>query len=529
MVAVKYAAVAVVKGSDGVPSYSFVFHLRTDTGAIYSLSARYSVLRTMWQKLATEAPMDASTLVPPFPSRHPLRRQTSQFLVSRGRALEACLGAVLGDPHLNRAPALRDLLRTATLHTPAAPPASPTLKPHVSAPLAISPSPGPELRRWQQRQRSRHGGGDQAAAGTSRSAPAMVLDALLHPACSIAVAVGLGFHYQQLVLCLCCWAAGIVCSTLCARLSPASSSEHGGANGAKNGANGVSSGGAGGGANGAATAGACLSHAPPAASAAPPSRPATALPAAADAMATVAAAPAAGQPAAVADELDGHVARVGAEAVGALVRECDAACPAAGGAPERGWAFHSRKEDVSIYTVQRPTGPTWGLGCGQIEASPEAVLAASNAEVHSATLDRQLISCDVVRVVAPALCPLPGWEVLDLRLQHSLFKSPAWPVGKREALTVRIIARRVADGAFATAQRSISVPGIAIPPGYTRLDLEVGGSLMRPLKAGAATEVSYAQCLDPCGSIPKSVVKITVPERALYIARLRGCMAKPSS
>ena len=47
-------------------------------------------------------------------------------------------------------------------------------------------------------------GGDQAAAGTSRSAPAMVLDALLHPACSIAVAVGLGFHYQQLVLCLCC-------------------------------------------------------------------------------------------------------------------------------------------------------------------------------------------------------------------------------------------------------------------------------------------------------------------------------------
>ena len=54
VIAIKYVAVSVVKDSDGAGVFSFVFHLRTSAGAVFSLSARYSVLRRLSFVIATE-------------------------------------------------------------------------------------------------------------------------------------------------------------------------------------------------------------------------------------------------------------------------------------------------------------------------------------------------------------------------------------------------------------------------------------------------------------------------------------------
>ena len=54
VIAIKYVAVSVVKDSDGAGVFSFVFHLRTPAGAVFSLSARYSVLRRLSFVIATE-------------------------------------------------------------------------------------------------------------------------------------------------------------------------------------------------------------------------------------------------------------------------------------------------------------------------------------------------------------------------------------------------------------------------------------------------------------------------------------------
>ena len=97
---------------------------------------------------------------------------------------------------------------------------------------------------------------------------------------------------------------------------------------------------------------------------------------------------------------------------------------------------------------------------------------------------------------------------------------------------------------------STQVAGVEPPKGYTRGKLEVGGIAFHPLPAAAdgqpptraaseavngqppplhASEVVYVNFLDPCGLLPKSVVRKTVPERCKMIATLRGCCAEASS
>ena len=46
---------------------------------------------------------------------------------------------------------------------------------------------------------------------------------------------------------------------------------------------------------------------------------------------------------------------------------------------------------------------------------------------------------------------------------------------------VRVITRRVSDGAVRVALRSVDVPGCGVPSGYTRTELECGGYEASPL------------------------------------------------
>ena len=101
IVALRYVAVSVVTAAEGESVYAFVFHLRTSTGAVFALSARYSALRALSSRLAAEQPAACASL-PRFPPKQSLSRQTPQFLLARGRALEAYLPSFFTYPHTCR-------------------------------------------------------------------------------------------------------------------------------------------------------------------------------------------------------------------------------------------------------------------------------------------------------------------------------------------------------------------------------------------------------------------------------------------
>ena len=64
---------------------------------------------------------------------------------------------------------------------------------------------------------------------------------------------------------------------------------------------------------------------------------------------------------------------------------------------------------------------------------------------------------------------------------------------------------------------------------HTRITLAVGGFNLSPISkelGKEVTEMLYLNVLDPNGSIPKVVVKRTVPERCLSVARARKCCAE---
>ena len=142
--ALRYVAVSVVAAPDGAQVYSFVFQLKDATGAIYTLGARYSLLRRLSLLLAAEQPA-ASAALPAFPPKYSLYRQTPDFLLERGRALEAYLGAALGDSRLAAVPAVREFLRAAELNKPASPAPQAVTGPPAGSDT-FSPSPGPALR-----------------------------------------------------------------------------------------------------------------------------------------------------------------------------------------------------------------------------------------------------------------------------------------------------------------------------------------------------------------------------------------------
>ena len=89
---------------------------------------------------------------------------------------------------------------------------------------------------------------------------------------------------------------------------------------------------------------------------------------------------------------------------------------------------------------------------------------------------------------------------------------------------MKLVARRASDGAVCALQRSVDVPGVAPPAGYVRATLRCGGMQLAPTTGGAC-EATYVNILDPNGRVPKKVVNMKGPDRALIIARLRGCVS----
>jgi hypothetical protein len=196
--------------------------------------------------------------------------------------------------------------------------------------------------------------------------------------------------------------------------------------------------------------------------------------------------------------------------------------------PATGWRHFVTRDGVEVFLSSHSDGATWVLGKGDLAHAPPAVVNAMEDETNQATLDKQLISSTLLRALPPSACQLDGWEVLSLELVQSLYRSPAWPVAPRESCVVKMKARRAADGALIQVQRSVDVPGVVPPAGYTRVTLDCGGYECAPTGGGGGrtSHMTYINILNLNGSIPKVVVNKTAPDRALTIARLRGCLDK---
>ena len=486
VVALRYVAVAVVGVAEGASVYAFVFHLKTASGAVYKLAVRYSALRRVARQLRYEQP-EACASLPGFPAKYSMSRQTPQFLLVRGRALEAYLSAALGNPQLNTAPAVRELLRTAELHEPSARAGD------AAAPPSTSSGELPRVLGAEPRSTATHAHASRSSGGVI----ALACGIAFHPMASVALAFALGRAFDQLLLCVACCVLGLAAGKLVRNAAATAPPNRVPGHNGESARNGIGPEGM----HPATTIG-------------------TAVPAAATVPATAAPVGAAAR---FASPEDARACREAAlaldELAGAIRAYRDPATAAASG-----WRQLQVKDAVDIHLNARPDGPTWAMGVGCIRATPDAILRASESAEFAHVLDKQQLKIDVLRMLPHQSCPLPdGWVAIRLQLQQSLYKSPAWPVGPRETCTVKLIARRARDGALRILQRSVELEGVTPPPGYVRATLGCGGFECTP-QADGQTHVTYVNILNPNGNIPKTVVNYLVPDRALIIARLRRCI-----
>ena len=490
VVAIRYMAVQVVTAPDGASVYSFVFHLKTSNGAVYALGSRYSLLRRLAQLLEADQPAAAANL-PPFPRKYSMSSQTPQFLLSRGRALEAFLSAVLGEPRLSAVPAVRELLRAAELHkAPPAAAAEPPSQPQTPSAAIV-----------QQQQQTPPPPSPRSSTG------------LFRPFASLVLALIAGTYFNQYLLCVVSTLLGLGAGKAVMLIRGSREPEDAAAAVvdtfpvARNYPN----------ANAAAASSSLSSKKPMNGAPRPNGHHA----------ATTTAAPPVAIGVEVAPPISTLEQHAGREAVIALemLTQCIEAAKAGGGGG--GWAFLKRSDDVDVFINRRPDGPTWGMGAGIIHADPRQIHRVCDSDEYMPVLDKQHLKTDVIKVLPHAACKLPdGWVVETLQLQQNLYKSPAWPVGPRETCTVRLTARRPADGAVRQVQRSVNVPGVNTPSGYVRATLGCGGYEACPTGNRVSTAFTYVNILDPNGHIPQFVVNTLVPDRALQVARVRKCVMR---
>jgi len=191
-----------------------------------------------------------------------------------------------------------------------------------------------------------------------------------------------------------------------------------------------------------------------------------------------------------------------------------------------GWALFHNKEAVDCYLNVRPDGPTWGMGVGLISAPVAKAMEVESDPAKRNIVDKMWMSSTTLGTLPSSLLQIPEWEVESLVYGQHLYKSPAWPVGPREAATLKLIVRSPSSGETRVIQRSIDVPGCETPTGYVRLKLDCGGFSLLPTSEDAC-KMTYVNILDPGGLVPKSIVKRTVPERCLTVARLRNLSERP--
>ena len=245
---------------------------------------------------------------------------------------------------------------------------------------------------------------------------------------------------------------------------------------------------------------------------------------------------------AAASPLEAEAVAEAKEAMRLLIDTLAQAAPAKaarGATLANGWKHHSSRQEVDIlvnYSGALGPGVTAVMGLGELEAPVGvAYLAMEDDRVRGKHLDRQWISTEVVAALPARLCESAlggGWEVLECSVVDTLYRSPAWPVANRQTVCARLVARHAATGRLRVALRSVRTPR-PLPAGFVRGTVAAAGYELRPAQSssgGDACSMVYANALDPNGSLPQSVVSVTVADRAMIVGRLRRLLqAEPAA
>lgn len=125
----------------------------------------------------------------------------------------------------------------------------------------------------------------------------------------------------------------------------------------------------------------------------------------------------------------------------------------------------------------------------------------------------------------PSLIRIPGWRCERLTVLQERFRSPAIIVSPREGTVVRVVVKSEDGRAVAMAQQSIQLPHVPVPKGFVRMTVACGGYLAEATgraDASGGCRFTYINALEPGGYVPKAVVKTTLPDRAMTVAKVRA-------
>ena len=79
--------------------------------------------------------------------------------------------------------------------------------------------------------------------------------------------------------------------------------------------------------------------------------------------------------------------------------------------------------------------------------TPSAIVRRGALEIRQVLLELE-----------PCLLQWEGWECTQLLIEHSKYRSPGWPVGPRDSVTVSARLRSPADGTVRRCSRSLAFP-----------------------------------------------------------------------
>mmetsp|Transcript_11352 Transcript_11352/g.31419 ORF Transcript_11352/g.31419 Transcript_11352/m.31419 type:complete len:560 (+) Transcript_11352:143-1822(+) len=193
------------------------------------------------------------------------------------------------------------------------------------------------------------------------------------------------------------------------------------------------------------------------------------------------------------------------------------------------WKPHSTRDGVEIYTTDQFCSDrlhlsrlNGSLGVGEVAASPRAVHQAMEDKATRARIDPLWIRREVVRELDPRLLRIAGWQCERLQVVHESFRAPSVVVSPRDSVVVMAVITSDDGSVVAMAQQSADPQQFCVvsPKGFVRMTVACGGHIAEA--AGQGCRLQYLNSIEPGGYIPKAVVRTTLPDRAMTVAKTRN-------
>mmetsp|Transcript_17681 Transcript_17681/g.55855 ORF Transcript_17681/g.55855 Transcript_17681/m.55855 type:complete len:159 (+) Transcript_17681:1988-2464(+) len=140
-------------------------------------------------------------------------------------------------------------------------------------------------------------------------------------------------------------------------------------------------------------------------------------------------------------------------------------------------------------------------------------------------IEKLWMTSTVLRELNPSLLKIPGWHCERLAVLQERFRSSLIVVSPREGTVVFVVVRSDDGATIAMARQSVDLPHVPVPKGFVRMTVACGGYLAEATGRGDPSEgcrLTYINSIEPGGNIPNAIVKATLPNRAMTVAKARA-------